>query len=86
MYSSGYATRWYNEPEPTKIIHEVPIEYRDKFPVRDCIEKDGAICPIEAPRWIIPDNEYKRLSGYIGGLRLHYNECDRLIQTYNEKD
>ena len=84
LLSGGYATRWYTEPECRTIVHTVPEMYIEQLGVRDCKEEGNAQCPIETPRWVIPSEEYSKMSGYIKGLRLHYMECDRLIQIYNE--
>ena len=87
VFGGGYATSEMLEPEKIcrTIQHEVPMEYQESFGVTDCKETDEIKCDVKNPKWVIQDREYKKLSGYVGGMRLHLNQCDRLIQQYNDE-
>ena len=83
LFGSGYGTRWYQEPTIEPLRVGVSEEYITPIGIRDCKEDIGAICPIQAPRWVLPSEEYLKLSGYIKGLRMELLECDNDKSEFN---
>ena len=85
LFGSGYVTSEYFDEDKMcrEIVHEVAYEYQNKHATMDCREDKNITCNIAKPRWVIEDEEYKKLSGYIGGMRLNLNACDAVIKRYN---
>lgn len=85
MFGGGYGTRYLTEKETVckTIVQTTPSLYENEFRVKDCREDVSVDCPIDKPRWVISDSEYKNLSGYIKGMRTHLKSKIELINEYN---
>jgi len=84
MFTWGY---FYKDDLECKSINmQVPTEYIKPHAVTDCLEKGNFTCAIkiQKPRYIVPENEYKKLNNYVKGMRTYLQECEMVVDRYNE--